>query len=82
MILWWKRNLKLRCNLKVSMYNFAVNIFLKMNPKIPNPYIKTGCVKLLKQLQKLIMLKNNFKDKQTYFNENLYKLCIKQLFTV
>ena len=27
------------------------------------------------------MLKNDFKDKQTYFNEKLYKLCIKQLFT-
>ena len=52
-----------------------------MNPKKPNPYIKTGCVKLYKQLQKLIMLKNDFKDKQTYFNEKLYKLCIKQLFT-
>ena len=31
-----------------------------MNPK--NPYIKTGCVKQHKQLQKLIMLKNDFKD--------------------
>ena len=42
-----------------------------MNPKNPNPYIKTDCVKLHKQLQKMIMLKNDFKDKQTYFNENL-----------
>ena len=52
-----------------------------MNPKNPKPYIKTGCVKLHKQLQKLIMLKNDLKDKRTYFNEKLYKLCIKQLFT-
>ena len=50
-----------------------------MKPK--NPYIKTGCAKLNKQLQKLIMLKNDFKDKQIYFNEKLYTLCIKQLFT-
>ena len=28
-----------------------------MNPKNPNPYIKSVCVKLHKQLQKLIMLK-------------------------
>ena len=27
------------------------------------------------------MLKNGFIDKQTYFNEKLYKLYIKQLFT-
>ena len=33
-----------------------------MNPKNPNPYIKTGCVKLHKELQKLIMLKNDFKE--------------------
>ena len=43
-----------------------------MNPKNPNPYIKTGCAKLHKQLQKLIMLKNDFQHKQTYFNEKLY----------
>ena len=51
-----------------------------MNPKNPNPYIKTGCAKQHKQLQKLIMFKNDFKHKETYFNK-LYKLCIKQLFT-
>ena len=45
-----------------------------MNPKNPNPYIKTGCAKLQKQLKKLIMLKDDFKDKQTYCNEKLYKL--------
>ena len=50
-----------------------------MDPK--NPYIKTDCAKLHKQLQKLIMLKNAFKAKQTYFNEKLYKLGIRQLFT-
>ena len=68
MILWWKRN--------QSQCDFAVNIFQKMNPKNPNPYIKTGCVKLHKQLQKIIMLKIDFKDKQTYFNAKLYKLYI------
>ena len=52
-----------------------------MIPKNPNPYIKTGCIKQHKQVQKQIMLKNDFKDNQTYFNEKLYKLCIKQLFT-
>ena len=62
MILWWNMNLKLKCNLKVSMF-FCSKYILKMNPKSPNPYIKTGCVKLHKQLQKLIILKNDFKDK-------------------
>ena len=27
------------------------------------------------------MLKTDFKDTQTYFNEKLFKLCIEQLFT-
>ena len=45
-----------------------------MDPKNSNPYIKTGCAKLHKQLQKLIMLKNDFQHKQTYYNEKLYKL--------
>ena len=52
-----------------------------MNPKKPNPYIKTGRAKQHKKLQKLIKFKNDLKHKQTYFNEKLSKLCIKQLFT-
>ena len=72
MILWWKRYLKLRCNLKVSLL-LCSKYILENKPK-KNPYMKTGRVKLHKQLQKLIMLKNDFKDKQKYFNEKLYKL--------
>ena len=54
---------------------------LENQPKNHKPVHQNWMHKTTQTITKLIMLKNDFKDKQIYFNEKLYKLCIKQLFT-
>ena len=78
MIVWWKRYLKLRCNLKVSLL-LCSKYILENEAKKP----KSVHQNWMRQTTQIITKtdKNDFKDKQTYFNEKLYKLCIKQLFT-
>ena len=78
MILWWKRYLKLRCNLKVSLL-LCSKYILENEPK--KPVHQNWLRQTTQTITKTDHAKNYFKDKQTYFNEKLYKLCIKQLFT-
>ena len=70
MILWWKRYLKLRYNLKVSLL-LCSKYILENESKKP---VHQNWLRQTTKLQKLIMLKNDFKHKQIYFNEKLHKL--------
>ena len=62
MILWWKRYLKLRCNLKVFLL-LCSKYILENEPK---KTVHQNWLCQTTQLQKLIMFKNDFKDKQKH----------------
>ena len=64
MILWWKWNLKLRCNLKISM-RFCSKYILKSESKKPIPVQQNWVRKTTQTITKTDHAKNDFKDKQT-----------------